>query len=281
VSDFSSILAISAGKARPSNADVTRDWPTDRCASKNCCVDQSNDRATGVDAHRLECMRHIFDCDIAARTGSERAATEATDCRVDAIRSGPKCGEPVGQRQAASVVKVRSDRHVDSVGNSSNQRFNFARDGNSDGVGQTDRRCAGVDSMTAPWSIMGPAIASKAAIASSVDAPALCRLCVSLTDTTYCRWVNPAASARSAPRRLSTRPQRTTSAPTVAAHSASASAIAGTRSGRTKLVSSSSRTPAETSASKSANFVSVGTGASSCNPSRIDTSRKITEAGSV
>ena len=115
--------------------------------------------------------------------------------------------------------------------------------------------------------------------ASSVDAPALCRLWVSLTDTTYCRWSIPAASARSAPRRLSTSPQRTTSRCFVAALSASASAIAGTRSGRTKLVSSSSRTPAATSASAMAILASVLIGASSWSPSRRLTSRMSTDDG--
>ena len=104
---------MSAGKARASNADVAGDGPTDCFAGKDRSIDQSSDRATGVDPHFCEGMRHVFDGDIAARTGSERATAEATDCRVDAIRSGTKCGEPVGERQAARVVEVRSNRHVD------------------------------------------------------------------------------------------------------------------------------------------------------------------------
>ena len=67
----------------------------------------------------------------------------------------------------------------------------------------------------------------------------------------------------------------------VAAHIASASAIAGTRSGRTKLVTSKSRIPAATSASAIATFASVLIGASSCSPSRRLTSRTRTEAGSL
>src|SRR6056297_3833063 len=90
----------------------------------------------------------------------------------------------------------------------------------------------------------------------------------------------PAASARWTPRGFSTRPQRVTpwssASSDVAATRASASARAGTRSGRTKLVSSRSRTPADTSASNTATLASVEIGASSCNPSRRVTSRSTT-----
>ena len=60
----------------------------------------------------------------------------------------------------------------------------------------------------------------------------------------------------------------------VAAHMASASAIAGTRSGRTKLAISKSWTPAATSASAITKFASTEIGASSCKPSRRLTSRR-------
>ncbi len=117
-------------------------------------------------------------------------------------------------------------------------------------------------------------IDASAAKLSSTLRPALARLCASDTDNTNCRCSSPAASARSAPRSLSTSPhRRTPTAVLVAATSCSASARAGTRSGRTNDVSSRSSTPAATSASKIASFASVEIGASSCRPSRNVTSR--------
>ena len=116
-------------------------------------------------------------------------------------------------------------------------------------------------------------IDSSSANPASAERPALRALWASDTLTTNCRRSIPASRARWAPRALSTRAQRATDAPAVRAASSGASAIAGTRSGRTNDVSSRSRTPAPTSASNRASLSSVATTRSSCRPSRNVTSR--------
>ena len=132
----------------------------------------------------------------------------------------------------------------------------------------------------APWA--SSAISPTAATASAVERPALARLCPSEADTTYSRFAIPASTARTAPRGLATSadqwtsPQRDSSAATC-----SASARAGTAFGETKDVTSIRRTPVATSASSISSLASSGTGASSCRPSRIPTSRTSTVVGST
>jgi hypothetical protein len=92
----------------------------------------------------------------------------------------------------------------------------------------------------------------------------------------------PASTARRAPRGLATSAEKCTPENWCSsAASWSASASAGTAFGETKEVTSIRRTPVATSASSMASLSASGTGASSCRPSRMPTSRTSTTPGST
>src|SRR5215471_8535535 len=106
------------------------------------------------------------------------------------------------------------------------------------------------------------------------------RLCVSEADTTTSTSVNPASSARRAPRRFGASAEyRTEGTRATPAHTASASAICGIASARTNETASIRLTPVCPSRSISAIFAGVGTGSSFCSPSRGPTSRSEIRSG--
>ena len=116
---------------------------------------------------------------------------------------------------------------------------------------------------------------------SPVDRLTFLRLCVSEAETTASSSVNPASSARRAPRKFGTRAEYLTEGARAARfHTSSASAICGIADGRTNDTASIRCTPVTDSRSSSATFASVGTGSSFCSPSLGSTSRTEIRSGS-
>ena len=125
------------------------------------------------------------------------------------------------------------------------------------------------------------AMSSHAAMDSSVETPWFLRLKVSLATTAMPISLQPAATARSNPRRLSTRPMKCVpagGAPSPCS-TASASAICGTFSGWTKLATSMRRRPAFMARRMNSILAAVAnTPGSLCRPSRGPTSTMSTRA---
>ena len=247
--------------------------------------------------------------------GGERAAAEPADAGIEPGRRRARSPRGVGDGECRGCRggARRSTSPPTASSTAVDEDGHLRRHGDADRVGEPDRRgsgvngaagcghdCGGIDAVleraarsrspasSRPRRRRRRAVGghrSNSSSASSVPTPALCRLWVSLTDTTYCRWVEPGGEGsfgaapvehqpppdRRRPRRRG-RPSRR--------HSASASAIAGTRSGRTKLVSSRSRTPA---AHERFEDRRLGVGARSAlrpgSPSRRLTSRSATSGG--
>ena len=141
-----------------------------------------------------------------------------------------------------------------------------------------------VDTITctvAPRSWAREMISAISSSDCSVDLLTFLRLCVCDAETTASSSVNPASSARSAPRRLGTSAEyRTEGARAARFHTSSASAICGIAEGRTNDTASIRPTPVCDSRSSSVTFASVGTGSSFCSPSRGPTSRSEILSGS-
>ncbi len=125
-----------------------------------------------------------------------------------------------------------------------------------------------------------PAIATMSEIAASLSATVMCTFFSLYTGSAEIVTVSasmPAATAISAPRRLGTSAHHVMSAwRSIAASTASGSAIAGTALGDTKLTASMWRTPVAARASMNRARSAAATGCSDCSPSRGPTSLIVT-----
>ena len=289
-------------------SELGSSWPT-ACSVTRAAREDGVEVQAGAHAGLLQHVDQLLGGDVAAGARGERAAAEAADRGVQLGHPGLDRGQRVGLAGAAGVVEVHADRDAGAGPADGVEQLDHAqRRRRPDRVAEAE--LVGAGGHGGPGDVDGAGdrgAAVERAVPGGGDddlerAAGAVRQAGDLADGADRLGGRPAGvgaavavgrghdvlqvgdagvdGADGAPRRW--RPAPTSARPRQRDSSAatwSASARAGTAFGETKDVASIRRTPVATSASSISSLASSGTGASSCRPSRMPTSRTSTAVG--